>query len=91
MASFIITYDLKKPKRDYPSLHNGIKELSDTWARISDSTWIVADGDLTTAKIRDRIRSVIDSNDELFVGRLTGEAAWFGLSDKQSRWLKKNL
>ena len=36
-------------------------------------------------------KSKIDKNDKLFVGKLTGEAAWYGESDAVTKWLKENL
>jgi hypothetical protein len=37
------------------------------------------------------LQQYIDSNDELLVAKLSGEAAWTGFSDKCSNWLKENL
>lgn len=34
--------------------------------------------------------SYIDSNDKLFIAKLTGESAWVNLSSEISNWLKEN-
>ena len=33
----------------------------------------------------------MDSNDKLIVCKLMGEGAWYGLSKRQTEWLKTNL
>ncbi|WP_417625156.1 hypothetical protein [Paremcibacter congregatus] len=54
------------------------------------SAWVIVT-DQTSTAIRDNLKACLDDNDELFVGRLQGEAAWKGYSDKISKWLKDNL
>lgn len=89
MASYIITYDLKKPGRNYGALYERIKEYG-TWAHITESSWAVVSSK-GAADIRDRLTEVIDSNDELFVAAVSTPAAWFNLGEKMTDWLKKNL
>jgi len=49
-------------------------------------------GDLTARDLRDALKAFIDSNDELLVVEITGDAAaWAGFSDDGSRWLRDNL
>ena len=91
MASYIVTYDLSKPVRDYPGLYRKIKDISGIWAHISESSWLVVGNNLTSTSIREILSPSIDSNDKLFIARLTGEAAWMGLSQEQSEWIKANL
>ena len=90
MSVYIIGYDLNKPDKDYPDLINAIKELSGTWWHNLDSTWLVVhDGD--AGHIRNTLTPHIDSDDELLVSRLSGEAAWAGFSDSARKWLRDNL
>ncbi len=91
MPSYIITYDLSKPGRDYPSLYNNIKGITGTWAHISESSWLVVGEKLTCVDIRDKLSPSIDSNDKIFVAKLTGEAAWIGLNQKATEWIKSNF
>lgn len=88
MASKVITYDLCSPGRNYDDLYNAIKSYG-TWAHITESTWFVKTDD-SCAQIRDNLLSHIDSNDRLFVGELTGTAAWHNVICK-NEFLKENL
>lgn len=88
MSSKVIEYDLCAPGRDYDELYNAIKQYSE-WARLTESTWFVKTDDSCT-KIRDDLLKVMDSNDRLFVGELTGTAAWHNLLCK-SEYLKERL
>jgi hypothetical protein len=55
-----------------------------------DSTWIIRHpGSATT--IRDDLKLYVDSNDEILVVKLSGEAAWCGFNKEGSSWLKKHL
>ncbi|OHX41688.1 CRISPR-associated protein Cas2 [Cytobacillus oceanisediminis] len=89
MKSYLISYDLIGPNRDYDSVTEKIKSYG-TWARPLESVWIIKSDDSATT-IRDNVFSVMDSNDKLIVTGLTGEAAWQNLSPKLSEWLKENL
>ena len=91
MASYIITYDLSKPGRNYTGLYDKFKAISGTWAHIAESSWFVAGDNLESEKIVDTLSPAIDNNDKLFVGKMDGKGAWTGLTDKQTAWLKKNL
>ncbi|HXM39459.1 MAG TPA: hypothetical protein VN908_12470 [Gemmatimonadales bacterium] len=55
-----------------------------------DSTWLIGT-DRSAAEIRDHLLQHIDHNDALFVGRLSGEAAWYGLAVDGTNWLKGQL
>ena len=88
MASKVITYDLCSPGRNYDDLYKAIKSYG-TWAHITESTWFVKTDD-SCAQIRDNLLSHIDSNDRLFVGELTGTAAWHNVICK-NEFLKENL
>lgn len=85
----MISYDLIAPNRNYDKLYDGIKNYG-TWARINESLWIIKSDD-TSTQIRDNLKSFIDENDKLIVAKLSGEGAWFNLSDEISKWLKSNL
>lgn len=89
MNSYLITYDLDKPGKDYKSLINMIKKYP-AWAHICDSSWCVRTAN-SSKDIRDTLSPYLDDNDKLFVGKLTGEAAWYGLSEKLTDWLRDNL
>lgn len=88
MSSYMITYDLCKPGTDYDELIKSIKSYG-TWAKINKSSWIVSTSE-TSVNIRNKLRAYTDSNDKLFVAKLTGAAAWTKC-DCSDEWLKSNL
>lgn len=90
MNTYLISYDLNAPGRDYASLIAAIKALGGAWWHYLDSTWIVKHPGPTTA-IRDALSPHIDVNDELLVVKLTGEGAWCGFNADASKWLEQNL
>lgn len=45
----------------------------------------------TAAQVRDNLLQAMDADDGLFVARLSGEAAWYGLSEDRGTWLKTQL
>jgi hypothetical protein len=89
MRTYLIGYDLNKQGQDYKTLIDEIKKLG-TWWHCLDSTWIIK-SDSTAEAIRDYLKQYIDSNDELLVVCLSGEAAWTGFDEACSKWLKENL
>lgn len=88
MNSYIVSYDLTAPNRDYSSLIDAIKSYG-TYAKVLESCWIIKSSDKSST-IRDNLSNHIDSDDRLFVAKLTGEAAWKNVLCT-SEWLKNNL
>jgi hypothetical protein len=82
----VITYDLRKPGRDYSDLYDAIKSY-ESWAHPLESVWFV-DTQTAPGEVRDYLKQHIDSNDKLFVCRLVHHWASFNLSDKVIEWLK---
>lgn len=88
MNSYLISYDLMAPAKDYSKLISAIKEYG-TYAKVLESCWIIkSSSDSTT--IRNNLVKYIDENDKLFVCKLTGEAAWKNVLCT-NQWLKDNL
>jgi len=88
MACYIVSYDLRKPDRNYDALYEAIKGYG-TWARINESLWAV----VTTKKavqVRDHLAQFTDANDRLFVVKSGTEAAWKN-SRCKNEWLKEHL
>lgn len=88
MSSKIIEYDLRQPGRDYDALYKTIKDYG-TWAHVTESTWFIKT-DETCAQVRDKLWKLMDGNDRLFVGELTGNVAWHNTICK-SQFLKDNI
>lgn len=74
MSSKIIEYDLQQPGTDYNALYKAIKEYG-VWAHVTESTWIIKTDESCVA-VRNKLIKLMDENDRLFVGELSGEAAW---------------
>lgn len=88
MKCYIISYDLRKPGRDYTSLYEAIKTYS-SWAHIQESLWAVI-SIKTAVEIRNYLQQFIDGNDSIFVIKTGVEAAWTNTLSKDD-WLKENL
>jgi CRISPR/Cas system-associated endoribonuclease Cas2 len=88
MATYIVSYDLKKPGQNYEQLYEAIKSY-DTWAHINESVWAVVTTN-TAVQVRDNLSQYIDNNDRIFVIKSGVEAAWRNSMCK-SEWLKEHL
>jgi hypothetical protein len=88
MAVYQIDYDLRK-QRNYDALYERLKSYPQ-WCRALESTWVISTNQ-SAAQVRDYLKAVMDDDDGLLVTRLQGEAAWYGLSDKVSTYLKNML
>ncbi|WP_440767522.1 hypothetical protein [Natronorubrum sp. DTA7] len=89
MKGYMITYRLNAPGQDYEELHEAIKAYP-AYAKCLNATWIVKT-DKSAADIRDDLLDETDYNDEILVTKLSGAAAWSGLSDEISDWIQENL
>jgi hypothetical protein len=89
MASYIVTYDLIEQGQNYACLTTKLKAYG-TWCHLQGSVWIVVTTQ-TSTQIRENLRPCLDSNDKLFVAKLSGEAAWIGHDKTTSDWLHRYL
>lgn len=87
--SYFISYDLNNPGQNYDNLIEAIKKYG-TYCKMNKSDWIICTNDDVTT-IRNNLKKYLDSNDRLFVGQLTGVAAWSGYQESTTEWLKQNL
>lgn len=89
MAVYIVAYDLHKQGQNYSCITQKLESYSAYW-HMQGSVWIVV-SDKKATEIRDSLKACLDSNDDLFVGRLSGEAAWSGYGSEVTEWLKDIL
>ena len=82
---FTISYDLKQPGRNYDELYKTIKSASG-WAHAMDSLWFIRTGESVSAW-SDRLRGVIDTNDNLFVVDITDQPRQGWMSKEIGDWL----
>ena len=87
MDAYIINYDLRNPGRDYRSLYAELRTYP-VRSHPLESTWMVRSNE-TAVQIRDRLVKHMDANDGLLVVKSANVAAWRGLSDEISKWLKE--
>jgi hypothetical protein len=85
----LITYDLRKPGRDYSTLYDAIKSFGN-WAHPVESVWII-DTTKNPGDIRDYLKQHVDSNDVLFVVQLHQNWASSNLPPKNVDWLKSSI
>ncbi len=83
---YIVSYDLKKPDRNYEDLTNGLKSFG-TWWHQTGSVWVIVTSK-TTADVRDYLRQFMDANDKLFVVQLQKNGAAVGFSTDEYNWIK---
>lgn len=89
MTTYIITYDLKAPGRNYEPLYEAIRGYG-TRCKLTESTWAVVTNQSAT-DVHNNLAKHVDSNDVLFVARVGAPGAWRCLSEATTAWLRKHL
>ena len=90
MSTFLIEYDLTQPGQNYDDLITYIKSFP-SWANHLKSAWFVTTN-LTAAQVLDGVVKYLDANDKVMVINVSGaSAAWYGLTQELTDWIKKNL
>ncbi len=90
MKTLLVGYDLNQPDQDYADLIEKLKSFG-TWWHHLDSTWLIR-AELTAKEMRDILKPLIGSSDEVLVIEVTGcSAAWMGFNQKASDWIKEHL
>jgi hypothetical protein len=88
MKVYQISYDLRK-QRNYEALYELIRSYGG-YCHALGSSWLITTQQSAT-QVRDYLSQALDQDDRLLVTRLQGEAAWIGLEDELSHWLKEQL
>ena len=92
MSIFIVTFDLSNSAergQDYEKIEFFLKKLSDFVVKPLSNTYLISSNNLTCIIIRDRIMSILEESDCVFVASLSGHyASWNYLETNQ---LIKNL
>lgn len=83
MAIMIVTYDLRKPDRDYKPLYDYLESLTYCWH--IESVWML-DTNLSCAEIRDGMKGHMHEKDRIFVAQL--QKHWSAFNYDCSEWLK---
>ena len=88
MSAYIVTYDLNQQGQNSNCIIERLKAYPTHW-HMQQSVWIVVT-DQNHIEIRNNLMGCLDSNDTLFVGKLSA-AAWHGLSGNGGTWLKQHI
>lgn len=90
MKTILVSYDLRKPGRNYDNLYEHLESYPDHISPL-ESVWLLKTS-FSAKRVRNAVLKHIDSNDGLLVINVTGAAAaWNGLSTAHSKWMKENL
>jgi hypothetical protein len=88
MKLFVISYDLKKPGRNYKGLFDKI-ETYGTYAKPLESFWLI-ETNQTAKQIVDTLQTEIDANDRMFViEAVPGTWASLRLAPNILDWLRR--
>lgn len=82
MAVLLVTYDLKKPGRNYQPVYDYLRKF--VHCKGMESVWLLDTG-LTTEQIRDALAGLVDANDKMFVVRLA--RTWNSWNYDCAQWL----
>jgi hypothetical protein len=83
-----ISYDLRKPGRNYNDLYDTIKSAP-SWEHAMDSLWFIKTNESVDVW-SDRLRQVMDQNDWLFVVDITGKNRHGWMKKSIWKWLEEN-
>lgn len=84
MSAYIVCYDLMKQGQNYDCIIKKLEAYPSHW-HMQQSVWIVV-GEETAVQIRDDLKSCLDTNDKLFVGKLSA-GAWTTYGTDADKWL----
>lgn len=82
MAILLVTYDLKAPGRNYQPVYDYLKGFN--YCKGMESVWLL-DTQQAPATVRDKLKTIIDGNDKVFVVRL--QRSWASLHYGCGDWL----
>ncbi|HHV85188.1 MAG TPA: hypothetical protein GXX42_05145 [Petrimonas sp.] len=85
---FLITYDLRKPGRDYASLYDAIKDIGD-YNQPLESVWLVANNSMDVFKVTTHLKKYMDKSDLIFVVDITESNCQGWLPKSSWEWLTK--
>ncbi|MGJ1014082.1 hypothetical protein [Bacteroides salyersiae] len=90
MNIFIVSYDLNTDSSPhYDQLVEAIKSYQD-YICLGGSAYLI-ETDESSVSVRDNLKAFLNSGDKLYVGRVTSPAAWFGMPEGTSKWIKEHL
>ncbi len=89
--AILIAYDVHPPRGDTQDRLNAAIRTLGIWWHHLETIWIVRSG-YTPLEIREKLKCMIGSEDQLLVVDISGDAAsWTGINDFGDKWLKANV
>lgn len=88
MPALLVTYDLNK-EVTRPNITKKLKDTYPSWAKLSESSYAISTNS-TPEQVVASLRSVLDSNDNIYVISLSKPYSGFGPKDVND-WLENNL
>ncbi len=90
MHTYLISYDLIRPGKDYTTLHAHLKSYG-FWAKPLESVWLIKSS-YGVEQVRNSIQAYMDANDKIFVVDVTTRAAaWRNLPPAAATWIQNSL
>ena len=75
--TYLISYDLKKPGKEYQNVHQAIKDSSNgTWCKPLESVYIIYSG-LSPTDIYNNVCPHMDSGDRILIIEVKNHAYWY--------------
>jgi hypothetical protein len=87
MAVLFVTYDLKKPGRNYEPVWSYLKQF--THCKGLESVWFL-DTNKTAAQVRDDLNALVDNSDRTFVCPISKSAVWASYNMPCADWLNSS-
>jgi hypothetical protein len=88
MKVYLVSYDLKKPGKDYEGLYKELKSASSWWHYL-ESSWLLKTN-LTADQWFDKIKTHLDENDFVLIIEV-GKDSQGWLPPKAWEWIQKNI
>ena len=84
----LVSYDLNKPGKDYPTLYDVLKSGLSWWHYL-DSTWVIYTNESTDTWEK-KIKAAVDQNDHFIIVDITRRARNGWLPKKAWEWLDEH-
>ena len=90
MSTLLISYDLRKPGRNYEDLYELLRSFN-SWSRPLQSVWFVKTTN-TVETVGKTILNVVDSNDVVLVLDVHTQSWWSSnIPTDAAEWMKKAI
>jgi hypothetical protein len=84
----IVFFDLTEPAINREALVKKIKSYG-KWTRLGDSAYLIATDEAPIA-VRNKLDTVLDDEDRIYVGVVSAPSAWTGMPEAVSKWILSN-